>query len=234
MWAKIVKFGIGLILIPLCMAATRTAFFLLMSVRPQSASALTASVWGFFIGFGLWVILFHSLSVPVKTYVFGHEMTHAIWGFLLGARVSGLKVGDEGGSVMVSKPNFIIVLAPYCFPFYSFAVLILYAALSAFTDLNTYKPFWMGLLGLTWSFHITFTLRMLQEHQSDIASQGRLFSYAFIYLVNLVLICLLILAMGNPTLKLFLSHFTNEIIDAFQYFSNIFSQIYDFAMDRLQ
>jgi len=234
MWIKFIKFLIGALMIPLCLAVTHTAVYLLQSVRPESSAAIPAPVWGFLIGFGLWLILFYSLPRPVKTYVFAHEMSHALWALLLGARVSGLKVGADGGSVLVSKSNFLIVLAPYCFPFYSFLLLLIYGLLSSFTDLGLYKPFWMGLLGLSWSFHVTFTSRMLREHQSDIASQGRLFSYTYIYLANMLLVCLLIVAMGAPTLKLWLAHFTNEIIDAFLLFRRAFAEAFHYLRKTLQ
>lgn len=215
MLIKIFKFLVGLALLPLCIAATETAVHLLMVLRPDSASAMSAPVWGFLLGFGLWMLLFFLLPHPVKTYIFAHEMSHLLWGFMMGARVSKMRVDEDGGSVTVSKNNFLIVLAPYFFPFYSIATLLVYALLSAFTDLNTYKPFWMGLLGLTWAFHLSFTARMLREHQSDISSQGRIFSYVLIYLLNLTEVCILIVAMGTPTLKMFLSRLTNETIDAY-------------------
>jgi len=234
MLKKILKFAVGLALIPLCIAATETAVHLLMVVRPDSATALSAPVWGFLLGFGLWMLLFFLLPHPVKTYIFAHEMTHLVWGFLMGARVSKLRVADDGGSVTINKSNFLIVLAPYFFPFYSIATLLVYAILSAFTDLNTYKPFWMGLLGLTWAFHLSFTARMLQEHQSDVSSQGRLFSYSLIYLLNLVEVCILIVAMGTPSLKMFLSRLTNETIDAYGFCQAVLVKAVAFLTETLQ
>lgn len=234
MLIKIFKLMIGLALIPLCLAATETALHLLMAVRPDSASALSAPVWGFFLGFGLWMLIFFLMPRPVKTYIFAHEMTHAVWGFLMGAHVSKMRLAEEGGSVTLDKSNFLIALAPYFFPFYSIATLITYALLSIFTDLNTYKPFWMGLLGLTWAFHLSFTGRMLREHQSDISSQGYIFSYSLIYLLNLIEVCILIVAMGTPTLKLFLSRLTNEAIDSYGLVEMMLSRVFAFFEGILQ
>lgn len=204
---------VGLLLLPLCYAATRTFLFLLWSVKPESPALISTPVWGFLIGFGLWIFLFFMMPHPVRTYVFGHEMTHAFWGLVLGAKISGMRVGDDGGSVHLSKSNFLITLAPYYFPFYSIIVLLIYILLLAFSDLHTYKPFWMGLLGLTWAFHLTFTGRMLREHQSDISSQGKIFSYTSIYLVNVIEICLLVVSFSSPDLRIFLIKLTNEILN---------------------
>jgi positive regulator of sigma E activity len=47
------------------------------------------------------------------------------------------------------------------------------------------------LVGLGWSFHVTFTLMtLLQSSQPDLKSQGILFSAAVIYCMNLLVILL--------------------------------------------
>ena len=40
-----------------------------------------------------------------RTYILGHELTHALWTILFGGKASGLKISDTGGSVRVSKNN---------------------------------------------------------------------------------------------------------------------------------
>jgi hypothetical protein len=62
----------------------------------------------------------------------------------------------------------------------------LYGILSFFIDLSTYELFWIAAIGLTWAFHLTFTIVTLLQHQPDIAEHGRLFSYAVIFLFNIV------------------------------------------------
>lgn len=228
------KLIVGVLLLPFCHAATRTFLFLLWSVKPGSPAVISMPVWGFLFGFGLWIFLFIIMPHPVRTYVFGHEMTHAFWGLVMGARISGMKVGDSGGSVHLTKSNFLIALAPYYFPFYSIIVLLVYLILLAFTDLGTYKPFWMGLLGLTWAFHLTFTWRMLREHQSDVTSQGRVFSYATIYLVNMLEICLLVVAFASPDLRLFLVKLTNEILNAVDFIFEMARRAIGFLKGLLQ
>ena len=74
----------------------------------------------------------------MSLYVFGHELTHALWVWLMGGRVSRFRVGREGGHILTDKNNFLIALAPYFFPLYSILVLALYGALSLFMDMQPY------------------------------------------------------------------------------------------------
>lgn len=197
---RVLKLLAGIALLPICVGATWVLYRLLWQVRPESLHQLEPSTWGLVLGFLLWLALYFLMPRPVRTYVLGHELTHALWALLMGGRVSDLKVSRRGGSVMVSKTNFLIALAPYFFPFYTFLVLLLFLGLSLFVATDTYEPFWMGLVGLTWSFHLTFTLAMLGQHQTDISEHGRLFSYSVIYALNLCGLCLWVVAVGPPRL----------------------------------
>ncbi len=215
---KLIKFIVGVLLLPICYALTQSLTYFLLHLNDSAGlGPLTPESTGFLIGAILWIVLFIALPHPVKTYVFAHEMTHAIWGVAAGGRVKGLKVRDSGGAVLLTKSNFLVALAPYFFPLYSVIVLIAYGVVSAFYEIGVYQPFWMGMLGLTWAFHITFTLRTLKQHQSDIASQGRLFSYTLIYIVNTFIVIIMLIAMGTPTFRFFLTYFTNELIDLFHH-----------------
>jgi hypothetical protein len=180
---KLFNLILGLLLIPLGVAITRVFMEVIRSLPgPSGASPL---FWWFCGGFCLWVVLFAALPRPTLTYVLAHELTHALWGVLMGARVSRLKVGSKGGSVMVSRNNVWITLAPYFFPFYTFLVVIAFVLLSLKWEMVWTYPFWAGLIGLTWSYHLTFTAMALNLQQPDIKIHGRLFSYVLIYLINL-------------------------------------------------
>ena len=154
---RFVKFLIGLLMVPLCVAATRAVFKLVLDLKPLAG--FTASAWGFVIGFVFFVILYLALPAPMKTYVLAHELTHALWGVAMGARVKHMKVKDSGGSVTLTKSNVLITLAPYIFPLYTVLLVIAYLACNHFFDVRAYRPLWYGLLGLTWAFHLVFTLR---------------------------------------------------------------------------
>jgi hypothetical protein len=118
----------------------------------------------------------------------------------MGARVSSMRVSRDRGSVTLSKTNFLITLAPYFFPLYTVLIIGLYVLLGIWIDVNAYELVWLALVGFTWSFHLTFTVRMLLQHQSDIRECGYLFSYAVIYLLNVLGVALWTVLVSRATL----------------------------------
>jgi len=197
---KLLRFVIGLLLLPFCLAASKTVYLLARSVQPSSAAAATGA-WWLAGGSALWLLLFFTLPRPVRTYVFAHELTHALWGWLMGARVSGLKVARDRGSVKLSRTNFLITLAPYFFPLYTILVIGAYYALSIFVEVERCDLWWLGMIGLTWGFHFTFTVTTLLQQQSDVREYGRLFSYTVIYVLNVLGIGLWIVAVTSASLE---------------------------------
>lgn len=195
---KFLKLIIGILLLPFCWAFSQVLFALLQSV-PSQTSGMT--VWAIPAGFAVSVAGFFILPRPFRTYVLAHELTHAVWGIMMGAKVGKMKIGRNGGHVMLSKSNFIISLAPYFFPFYTGLVIAIWCIAGLFTDLSAYEPWWLAAVGLTWGFHVTFTVYMLSQRQPDIQENGRLFSYVIIYLANLFFVTLWIAAIGTPTLR---------------------------------
>ena len=191
---KFLKLLIGILLLPLCVAATRSVVALLFAIKPGDVGAVPLASWWLAGGFALWLVLFYALPRPTRSYVLAHELTHAIWGMLMGAKISKIKVSKNSGYVSLSKTNFLIGLAPYFFPFYTMCVIVVYFVLSFFIDMSRYELFWLAAVGLTWGFHLTFTIATLMTHQPDITEHGRLFSYAVIFLFNVLGIGLWIVA----------------------------------------
>src|SRR5204862_3957731 len=109
--AKWVKTIIGVLLLPVCLGATWALELVLR------ASGNADTVWvPMMAGAACWLVIFLLLPKPMWVYVFGHELTHALWTWLFGGRVRKFKATSEGGHVVVSKNNFLITLAPYFFP----------------------------------------------------------------------------------------------------------------------
>ncbi len=158
------------------------------------------TTWALPIGFLISVIGFFILR-PLRTYVFAHEMTHVVWGLLMGAKIGRMKIGKSGGQVELSQNNFLISLAPYFFPFYTGLVIVFWYGLGLFFKMSRYEAWGLMAIGLTWGFHLTFTVYMLSHQQSDVHENGRLFSYVVIYLANLLLIALWIIFIGAPTFQ---------------------------------
>jgi hypothetical protein len=147
--------------------------------------------FAFGAGYALCLVVFAFLPRPARAYVLGHELTHALWALLMGARVSGLQVRKTGGQVMTSKSNWLITLAPYFFPFYAMLFIALFSAAHWVWNLERYRDALFFLVGFGWSFHVTFTLLMLLTvRQPDVKAEGLLFSLVVIYSMNLLAIML--------------------------------------------
>ena len=202
---KLVWFLFGLLLLPVCVAVTQGVWGFASGLPISSQTAGAAGTWAFISGFLLWLFLYAVLPRPVRTYVLAHELTHALWGKLMGAKVHRIRVGSKGGSAQLSKTNVLITLAPYFCPFYTLLALIAYPLANSFTDLHNYRLFWVGTVGLTWGFHIAFTFSTLAQEQPDIREYGAFFSYTVIYLFNVLVLSFLIVAITPLTAHALLS-----------------------------
>ena len=181
------KFLIGLASIPLCVALSMT-LWRAMAILAQSPTRLPMlHAFACISGIVIWAIIWLYLPPLTRTYVLGHELTHALWAMLFGGRATGLQVTEGGGSVRVTKNNAWITLSPYFFPLYTFVVALVWVlSVWIFPPIRPYAPIFLFWIGMTWSFHLTFTLRFLAYNQPDIREHGRLFSYTLIYSLNLL------------------------------------------------
>jgi len=205
---RLIRFLIGLTLLPLCVAVTLTLFDTLKSIPTPTGALLSPEATWLLTGYALWLGMWFFLPLPVRTYVVAHELTHALWGWLFGARVRKLRVTSSGGSVQVSRSNMLITLAPYFFPFYTVIVIILRLLLGVFFHPIPLPLLWLFLVGLTWGFHICFTMNSLMTEQPDVHEYGRLFSYSTIYLFNLAGVGLWIVCTTSAELGTFVNVLT--------------------------
>ena len=174
------------ILLPLAVVITRTSALSLFGTWPGLFDWERPWFYSFLMGMGVWTLLFFLLPRPMWIYVFGHELTHALWAWVFGGKIFEMKVSSEGGVVRTDKSNFLIVLAPYFFPVYVLITLLLWLIAGFFFNLDPYLPGLFFLLGMAYGFHVCFTLMMIPMVQSDITSEGWLFSLVTIYLFNIV------------------------------------------------
>ncbi len=203
----------GIALLPACWAVSIAVHALYQTSIDPAPNGFAA--WALPVGFALWVALFFLLPRPFRTYVLGHELTHAMWALMMGGRVGKLKVGRSGGHVELTKTNFAITLAPYFFPFYTFIVIAAYYLAGIWLETGSYQAWWLGAVGFTWAFHITFTIHMLAERQPDIQEHGRIFSYAVIYLMNVLVIGIWMVLVGVPKLGSFGELLAHENAEAY-------------------
>lgn len=133
-------------------------------------------------------------------YVASHELTHAFFVLIFRGEVSRIHITPEGGHILTNRNNFLISLSPYLVPFYTLLFLAGWALFEwQWVDFEGSDFFWYyGIIGLTWMFHVAYTIWMLRRDQNDIELNGRLFSFTVIFLANVTIISfLMILASPN-------------------------------------
>ena len=204
----------GLALLPMCWGVSR-AFFDSIVIAAGSTGIANAEVLSLLGGIAAFALACMSLSHPVKMYVLGHELTHALWGLFFGARPSDVRVSGSGGSVRLTKSNLLITLAPYFFPFYTFLVIVVALITYAFLRPLPYLPLWMFLVGFTWSFHVLFTLETLGQRQPDVKLYGRIFSWTFIFIANVLIVLVWLASMTSLTFADLGGILVNRVVSAY-------------------
>ena len=152
-------------------------------------SVTTVPFWIGIFSYFIFQIIFEK---PLKTYVFGHELTHAIFGLLNGARVKSFKVSASGGSVILTKTGVIVALSPYFVPLYSIIAIAVYFVISRFIDVRPFNLYFLFIVGFTVSFHIALTYYAISRGQSDLKQFGVFFSFLFVVLVNCIILSLIL------------------------------------------
>ena len=216
-----VKFVVAIFLLPICAAFTQTFFTAFARATVAQRLWTGEEFWFFSLGALLWLIAFFGLPRPIVLYVFGHELTHALWVWLMGGRVSRFRVSREGGHIVTNRTNFWIALAPYFFPLYSMLAIVAYGISSLFFNVQPYGRLLYAAIGVTWAFHFTFTCWMVPKNQTDLRDHGTFFSLVLIYLMNLFLLSvMLVLASSQITFATFgadlaanIGNFSHWIVD---------------------
>ena len=212
--ANFLRLLLGLALLPMCWGVSR-AFFDAIVVSAGATGWMGPEALSLLGGIAAFAMAWFALSHPVRMYVLGHELTHALWGLLFGARPSDVRVSASGGSVKLTKSNMLITLAPYFFPFYTFIVIVVALITYAFFRPLPYLPLWLFLVGFTWSFHVLFTLETLGQRQPDVKLYGRIFSWTFIYIVNVGIVLVWLALMTPLTFAELGGMLANRVIGAY-------------------
>ena len=201
-WLKLV---IGILLLPGCIGAASALS------RVVTASGSAQTFWVALVGgAGCWLAIYLLLPKPMWVYVFGHELTHALWTWLCGGRVKKFKASSKGGHVIITKTNFLIALAPYFFPLYAVLVVVVFVIGHLIWNWAWLLPWFHFFIGAAYAFHVTLTWHILKTKQSDITDQGYLFSGVVIWLGNI-----LVLLIGIPLLTARVS-----VLDALAWWHN--------------
>ena len=217
---RVFKFALGLLLVPACIGASVCLY---ESLLPFLRDDLP-----FLIGFASYCIIFAVFQQPIRSYVFGHELTHAIWVLLFRGEVTGFSASASGGKVEATKSNFLITLAPYFFPIYSFLVIAIFYTMSLinrfmpdFFELQRYFYIFIFLVGFSWAFHVVLTISVMLKGQGDMKRTGLLFSLPIIYVMNVVVLGILVVFMSrysaHYTVKDYVEDMRVPIVRAYEY-----------------
>ncbi|MES2201542.1 MAG: hypothetical protein V4498_04765 [candidate division FCPU426 bacterium] len=176
----IAKLLLSLLLWPLALGMVMA---LISAVSGPGMELKDPRVLSFFGGVGLYVLLQIFFWRPIFMYVLGHELTHALAAFIQGGEADHLHASTQGGKVKVTRNNFVVSLAPYFFPIYTFFLLI-----ALWISADKFKLPVLFLLGMSLAFHLVLTTYSMREHQSDITEVGWLFAIPFILALNIAIV----------------------------------------------
>ena len=116
---RVLNPGIALFLFPVCLAIVETLAMVARDFRQVPEGSFY-----FFLGFFGYFGFQWAFFKPMRTYVFGHELTHAFAAWMSGAEVISFHVSKKGGAVTLTKTNLFVALAPYMFPLYALILLV--------------------------------------------------------------------------------------------------------------
>ena len=208
---------IGIFLIPLCFITVITL------IKESGEDRILETIWYstnlvcFVAGALLmlsWFVLGIANDQLLYLYVLGHEMTHAMFVYVCGGRISAIHFSTEGGYVMTNKSNILIALSPYFIPFWSAVLISLHGFISLWADIPGGGLILTGLIGFTWTFHIVWTVWMIPKDQPDLKENGTFFSLMLIIFANLILFSLILCATSHEVQLLsFVFEWWNTCLD---------------------
>ena len=194
---KLIRIIVSIFLLPFCLGSILALWQVIIT------SGKAETIWFTTLtGVLCWILIYLFLPEPKWAYVFGHELTHAVWSWLFGGRLKKFKVGSKGGHVSITKSNFLISLAPYFFPLYVVLIVVIYIIGNFFWNWIAYASWFYFFIGMMYAFHVTLTYRILKIKQPDIVHEGYIFSAVIIFLGNM---CILLIGIPLLTTKISVS-----------------------------
>ncbi len=198
----------GAVLAPACLVTAITLILMLWRAVTRMGFLKSEEFVFFTFGGVLWGLAYLAGLRPVTAYVFGHEFSHLVTARMFGGRIFDWKVSAAGGYVETDKSNTWITLAPYLIPFYTLIIMMIFGIAGLALDMQEahavsiwnwtvhLKPtrFLYALVGLTWFFHATYTVKTVLAEQGDLKRNGEFFSMMLIFLINAFLLIALFLA----------------------------------------
>lgn len=182
-------------LLPVVWASIKTC----VSMVPFLAHEGFRAWWVYGFGILTYVLIDRFIAQPMTLYVVGHELTHAVSGLMMGARIHSFKANAKGGEVRLSKTNTLISLSPYIVPIYALIVMALYWALKHWWNTSELRWGFQFFFGAAVMFHLSMTLRAIHGRQPDLRGKGFFLSLALILLGNSLILGLFFVGLFGHT-----------------------------------
>lgn len=226
---RLAKFIAAVALLPLVFAAVYAYGKFFMDFAAKSFP----TYWSFWAGLLAYPFFHFFVGKPVKMYVIEHEMSHALFTLLSFGRIKKISIKKNNGSITVDKTNTIITLAPYFFPLYAVFIFALWKIVLYFYPLGAkYSPVSYAFIGSGLSFHFLMTVQSIFHGQSDLKSEGTVFSLVVIFLMYIMVsVFFLKLLFGeNPSMieiKVFFSDLKASAAVAYKSAYDFLIQLFD-------
>lgn len=216
---RFLRWIMALLMLPMCFITTWTLFSEFSQEAQQQRFWLSRETWFFTLGAILMAIAFYSGILRrafLYLYVLGHELTHAFFVIFHLGKVTEMKVSTDGGYIATNKSNILIALSPYIFPFWSVTLISLYGILAwCITLPKDSEIIFYSCLGMSWTFHLCWTLWMIPRDQPDLKENDTFFSLVFIYFANILTLSMMLCA-ASPQLD-FSSFFASWWVHAAEF-----------------
>jgi len=207
----------ALVMMPLCFVTVITLFQRVGQEQVLGSFWQSPEFFQFAVGAALmvaWLVIGIANDFFLLVYVLGHEMTHALFVYLCGGRISDLRFSSDGGYIMTNKSNILIALAPYFVPFWSVVAVAVYGFIDFFYPSEIADITFITSIGFTWCFHIIWTIWMIPKDQPDLKEHGTFFSLMIIIFANLLLLAVLLcLTLDYLTIKDFAFNWWNNFLN---------------------
>lgn len=179
----LIKWPIGILMVALIVPAFQADFYLFNKYTDKEI------LLEFFFPFGATIIFFlitPGLSGSFLT-ITEHELTHMLFAVLTLHKPRALDVnqGVGGSFSFEGEGNWLIALAPYFFPTFTFFLMIGVSVYQAIY--HTLPDFYLILFGIFIGYHFIVTLFEIHPEQTDFVVAGPIFTICFLPGINLLI-----------------------------------------------
>lgn len=215
---KVIKFIFAILLIPFCYTFLRALFDqTVLLTQGEQAYKLLYLLYGIIVYFFVQILF----AKPIRTYILGHEITHILAALLYGSKVKSLRITKKGGSVVLSKANTVITLAPYFVPIYTVICFLIYWFIHEIIRYKINARYLIFFVGLTMAFHLSLTYYAIRQGQSDLKREGTLYSIVVVLLFNVIVIWLIFVLLFKIPIKIFFELLWQHTMAIFAFVSKI-------------